>query len=371
MHVAVDAANLPRDHRGIGRYARAMLVRWLDMRDRLQVTLLVPDLFLATARRRLATTLGVDDVEVRRRQDVARMRPDLVWYPWNGMTWIAPCASVATVHDVWPFVSPAADDRIRLREQGPYRATASHARAIIANSRFTKSELIKHLPVDPGRVHVISMGADPLPSPAPPAPSLVGAQRYVLFVGESEPRKDPGTLRAAMTKLPAGLRAITGLVMAGKVPGETSTCGSIESGSGNTPDRLLVRFANHNGVPTVVAGEVSDTVLARLYAGAAAFAFPSRYEGFGIPVLEAMAHGVPVVASDAASIPEVGGDAALYFPAGDADALAATLARVLGDPDLARQMGAAGIARAALLSWDRCSRETLGVFEGVIGATPA
>ncbi len=157
--------------------------------------------------------------------------------------------------------------------------------------------------------------------------------------------------------------------MVGKQTSQAPLCGSIELGAGSASDPLRLRFADRGGVPTIVAGEVSDAVLASLYAGAAVFAFPSRYEGFGIPVIEAMANGIPVVASNAASIPEAGGEAAIYFSPGDADALAAALTRVLEDAGLAEQMRIAGIAHAALLSWDRCSQETLAVFQDVIGAS--
>jgi glycosyltransferase involved in cell wall biosynthesis len=371
MHVAVDAANLPRDHRGIGRYARAMIARWLDDPERIRVTLLVPDLLLTGIARRLALTLGRDDLDVRRRRSAAALRPDLVWYPWNGMTWTSPYPSVATVHDVWPFVSPAANPRTRKREQTAYLTMAEQTVAIIANSRFTKAEILKHLDVDAQRVHVVHMGVETSPaddgkSTSPPRPplTLVGAQRYVLFVGEDEPRKDLSTLRSAMQALPGELRASTGLLIAGKTAKAFAAARIHDAPGGRS-----LRFVPEGHVPTLVAGEVSDELLDELYANAAAFVFPSRYEGFGLPVLEAMAHGVPVVASDAASIPEVGGQAALYFPAGDAAALASAMTRVLGDASLAGALRKAGIARARELSWDRCSDETLHVFESAIGAS--
>ncbi len=371
MHVAVDAANLPRDRRGIGRYARAMISRWLHNPERVRVTLLVPDLLPAGAARRLAATLGRDDLDVRRRRSAAALRPDLVWYPWNGMTWTSPCANIATVHDVWPFVSPARDPRTRRREQTAYLTMAEHTVAIIANSQFTKAEILKHLDVDDARVHVVHMGVDSRSAhdgsdAAPPRRplALVGAQRYVLFVGEDEPRKDLSTLRSAMRALPAELRASTGLLIAGKTATAVAA-GRID----DAPGGRSLRFVPDGPVPTLVAGEVPDELLDELYAGAAAFVFPSRYEGFGLPVLEAMAHGAPVVASDAASIPEVGGHAALYFPAGDTAALAGAVTRVLGDAALAEELRRAGFARARELSWDRCSDETLRVFESAIGAS--
>ncbi len=365
MHVAVDAANLPRDRRGIGRYVRAMLSRWLNAPDRIRLTLLVPDLFLAAARRRLEQTLQRGDIQVRRRSSVRALQPDLVWYPWNGMTWTSTIPSVATVHDVWPFVSPAADAGIRRREQTAYLTMAAQSRAIIANSNFTKNEIVKYLPIVPQRVHVIHMGVD---RPGKSAPVLLeGAQRYVLFVGEDERRKDLDTLRSAMELLPKSLQASTGLVVAGKARSQTQV-GQITEASDTAQGTVSLGFATTPSVPTLVTGEISDALLNRLYANAAVFAFPSTYEGFGLPVLEAMAHGIPVIAANAASIPEVGGNAALYFPALDPNALATTLERVLSDTALATALRATGLARSFELSWDRCADATLSFFADLLQA---
>jgi alpha-1,3-rhamnosyl/mannosyltransferase len=115
-------------------------------------------------------------------------------------------------------------------------------------------------------------------------------------------------------------------------------------------------------------GHVSDERLRSLYAGAAAFVFPSRYEGVGLPVLEAMACGAPVIASDAASIPEAGGDAAAYFPVGDSAALAAAMEKIFTDPAYADRLREAGRKRAASMSWDTTAEQTLAVFERVVAS---
>jgi glycosyltransferase involved in cell wall biosynthesis len=344
LAVGVDAVNQLRDRRGIGRYVRALLRAWQSsFSDRIETTVLVPHLFPGLLASRFAESLGPEQVRIARRGRAARLGLDLVWYPWNGMTWTSDVRSVVTIHDVWPFVSPAPDARIRAREQSHYLRARHLAARFIAVSHFTKAEAIRHLGLEAQQIDVIAEGVGPLTQSQPEPAKIAGAERYVLFVGEAEERKDVATLMRAMALLPETLRRSTALVIAGR------------RGIENVETKVRIE----------VTGEVSDERLASLYAGAAAFAFPSRYEGFGLPVLEAMLYGAPVVASDAGSIPETGGDAALYFRAGDSQALASALLRVLGDDALARSMSAAGLARAASMTQTECARQTLETFERV------
>jgi glycosyltransferase involved in cell wall biosynthesis len=346
LRLGVDAANLPRDRRGMGRYVRSVLREFsTNFADQVQLTLLVPDPLPALVARRYIEDLP-GDVSVERRSASDRLGLDVVWYPWNGMTWPSSVTSVATVHDVWPFVVPARDQRVREREQAHYRATAARASLIIAVSNFTKREIVRLLGVPPERIQVIHQAVAP-PLPVAEPARLARWERYVLFVGEVEPRKDVATLIDAMGRLPDDVRRHTALLIVGRAHG-------------------LAPRATED-VHIELAGEIADdTQLAALYAGAAAFAFPSKYEGFGLPVLEAMSYGAPVIASDAASIPEVGGDAALYFPCGDADALAAALTRVLRDPDLARAMGTAGKSRSKTFDETERARKTLEALESAV-----
>lgn len=344
--VGVDAHNLVHDRRGIGRYARALLSRYARMPQRIRLVLLVPHAWPRLVARRYRAEIGGADVALARRERAVNERCDVVWYPWNGMTWVAPLPKIATVHDVWPFESPAGDLRIRRNEQTPFRATATHATRIVADSAFTKAQLGKHLGVEAERVDVVPLGVDAPPA-APVAPAAVdGYERYVLFVGEVEGRKDLATALAATALLPERWRS-TALVIAGR------------DGRARG-DRAAAR---RGGI--IYEGEVDDARLEALYAGAAALVFPSRYEGFGLPVLEAMARGKPVVASSAASIPEAGGDAALYFPPGDAPALASELTRLFESDELRDRLSVAGKARAAEFTWDRCAEATLQIFERV------
>lgn len=345
LHLGVDAVNLLHDRRGIGRYARALLRRWLTgVPQRLRLTLLVPHVFPGLIRSRLSEHVGAG-VAVARRTDAGKLDLDGVWYPWNGMTWVAPVRTVATVHDVWPFESVSTDARRRRNEQEPFRTTARVAACILADSNFTKSEIVRHLGAAEDKIRVVPLGTDFPPAFADADPARIdGARKYVLFVGEVEGRKNLATLVSAMTMLPAGLRSKTALVIAGRAAHMPSN-----GASGDVVVRL--------------EGEVSDARLAALYRGAAAFVFPSTYEGFGLPVLEAMAYGTPVVASDAASVPEAAGDAALFFPATDATALAAQLTRVLTDDALTADLRARGLRRAAAMTWDRCAELSLSVIE--------
>jgi len=349
LSLGVDAANLLHDRRGIGRYVRALLSLWAaSQRERVTVTLLVPQLFPGFVRDRLQAEAG-GHFAVARRSKAAVLGLDAVWYPWNGMTWIAPMRRIATVHDVWPFVEPAADERRRRNEQTPFRTTAREAALIIADSEFTKSEIELRLAPVAAPISVVPLGTAFPPAFAGIAPAVFDdARRYVLFVGEAEERKNVGALVAAMGALPPGVARGTVLVLAGR-------CASV------VRDR-----ARAAGVDARLEGEVNDARLAALYRGAAVFVFPSRYEGFGLPMLEAMAFGTPVIASAAASIPEAGGDAALYFAPADTAALTALLTRVLSEETLADDLRRRGLRRASSMTWERCAESTLLAIESAL-----
>ncbi|MBV8170958.1 MAG: glycosyltransferase family 4 protein [Candidatus Eremiobacteraeota bacterium] len=346
LRVGVDARKLLDDYRGIGRYARSLLRCWMrDARDELALTLLVPDLFPGLIAERLHAEIG-GQVPVAR---TGTNSFDLVWYPWNGMTWVARGMKIASVHDCWPFVSPAANEAIKNNEQRPFLTTAANADLIIADSEFGRSEIVRHLGVAREKIAVIPLGVDP-PRPAATGTNDRVEAPYLLFVGQAESRKGLGTLLAAIATLPERIRSSYQLVVVGK--GQPGADGPAPA-----------------GVRAEFLGRVDDVQLDALYAGATAFVFPSWYEGFGLPVLEAMARGAPVIAADAASIPEVAGDAALYFPAYDAAALSQAIARVLEDEALAQRLVAAGHARAAEFTWQRCADATRECFETAIRTT--
>jgi glycosyltransferase involved in cell wall biosynthesis len=236
-----------------------------------------------------------------------------------------------------------------------YCRRANH---IIAISEATRQDLMAAYDVPPGEITVIPEAADP--SFRPQHPETISAvrahyhlpERYLLFVGTIEPRKNLGCLLTAFEALQAaGLTE--GLVIVGRRGWLTEAFfAQLE----RSPARDAVIFP----------GYVPDPDLPPIYAGAQALVFPSLYEGFGLPVLEAMACGTPVIASRTSSIPEVGGDAARYFDPQDADELLAQVRGVLSDPALAADLRERGLAQADRFSWARTAAQTQSVYNAVL-----
>ena len=212
------------------------------------------------------------------------------------------------------------------------------ADAIVTVSESTRDDVLHYYEVDPSRVHAIHSGLPELPSPAP----LELPKRYILFVSTVEPRKNLPLLLDAFDNL----REYDGsLVVAGRI--------------GWKSEEIVRRLRT----PRVTHLDyVKPAQLATAYRNADVFVFPSIYEGFGFPVLEAMAHGVPVIAARSSSLPEIGGEAALYFDPGDRESLVTQLKRVLSDETLRQEMIERGRARAAEFRWDRTAERTLEVF---------
>jgi len=341
IRLGVDAWNLPGDHRGIGRYLRAILnVWWTQARERVEVTLIVPEWHTWTAGARYRREVGGRTYRIASRARHASAGLDALWFPFNGCSWTNfSLPATATLHDASNFVVPDyAPETQRI-----FRAAAERCRALITDSHFAAAELARELAIPPERIVPIALGVDP-PRAARPVELDVNALRpFVLYVGAAERRKGFDTLLAAMARV-ARERPDIALVVTTQ----------------------LEAWGRDPHVRVVELGFVDDDVLAALYRGCALLAFPSRYEGFGLPVLEAMSYGAPVVASSAGSIPEAGGDAACYIAPEDDAALAAAILRVASDAEYAHELRRRGPIHAAEFPWERTAMRTLEIIEGTL-----
>ena len=258
---------------------------------------------------------------------------------------------VATVHEVPWLRHPGVEGRGReFAHRIRVRAAAAFAAAVVVPSEATRRDLVAIHPEAEGRIRVVPHGVDPLFLAPPPAAGDAAAihamalegKRWLLAVGAARPRKGMETLLAAFAAYrDAGgdrLLAVTG---PGRPPG-------------SPPPGL--RWL----------GWVEDASLVALYRGADALVYHSLNEGFGLPLLEAMALGVPVVAAETSAIPEVAGEAAILVPPGDAAALAEALRRVVEDEVLRERLRKEGLARAAAFSWDRAAERTIEVWREVV-----
>lgn len=264
---------------------------------------------------------------------------------------------VVTVHDLTLLRRPELGTRALARLVERARGSAAASRRVIADSESTRRDLIELAGVAPEKIRVVALGYDPRFHAMPPEDardrvrrSFALERRYLLHVGTIEPRKNLCALIRAYARLRRDHGIGHALVLAGD-----------RGWKHREPIGLIETLGLQEHVR--LTGRVSADDLQALYAAADLFVSPSLYEGFGLPLLEAMASGVPAVASNAASLPEVAGDAALLVDPRDEAALADTIARALGDTALREAMRARGLARARLFSWERCARETLQVYE--------
>ncbi len=280
--------------------------------------------------------------------------PSYVPLPYKG-------PQVVTVCDLSCFDHPQTHPKERVEMmQRNMPAAMAKADHIIVISEATGAALQRWFNVDKSRITNTYLAADPRFQPQPAdalAPALASlgltTEAYVLCVGTLEPRKNLTTLFLAYGGLPAALRQRYPLVVAGM--------------SGWNTEALLKSAEDliRRGELRLL-GYVADALIPSLYAGAAAFCYPSRYEGFGLPALEAMASGVPVITSNQTSLPEVVGDAGLMLDPDDVDSLREQLQRLLEDRVFAEMLGQRGLARSRVFSWERCARETFAVYEKVM-----
>jgi glycosyltransferase involved in cell wall biosynthesis len=266
---------------------------------------------------------------------------------------------VVTAHDAAPLVFPETYPRRgrRFHAQGLV-AAGERADMVITVSHAAAAELAEHTSIPMERVRVVPNGVVldvATDADVSEARQRLGFDRvpYLLWVGSLEPRKNVGLLVDAFARWAAASDLPHLLVLAGPTGWLEDTAGVL------APARPL-------GDRVRMVGRVDGATVRALYRGADLFAFPSRHEGFGIPVLEAMAQATAVLAADIAPVREVAGDAARLLPPDDADAWAGAIGELLGDDAARARLGAAGRTRAERFSWERCAEATRAVYREVV-----
>jgi len=359
VRVLLDARPLPAHRLGVAQYV-LRLVSLASRRCELEV---------------LAKAADVDDLDApahvsRDLPRPLRLATELVWDAWrvnrlrpdvfHGVHYTLPpglrVPAVVTFHDATMLTMPEVHERSKVlffRRAIP--AGIARADRVICVSESARQGAIDHAGADPTRTHSVPLAVDhdryrPADGPRPAEVSAICGGRYILWVGALEPRKDVPTLVEAFERL------------APEVPHDLVLVGPDAWGAEAITERIA-RSPVRDRIRRT--GWISEDTKADLYRHADAFAYPSLAEGFGLPVLEALACGTPTVTTTGSAPEEVAGDAALLVAPRDPDALAGAIARAL-DPEAAR-LRAAGPARAARYTWEVTAEQTVEVWRWACG----
>ena len=352
--VAIDAQSTVGVRSGIGQYTARLLeaARGSDCFD------IVPLTWGKNPPMRLDRRLRWQQMEVPWRAGRARAR--ILHVPGFDAPWLKPCPVVLTVHDLIGMLLPEdLPPASHFYWSRWLPASVRRADRVITDSKHSRDDVVRLLGIPPERIEVIPLGVDVQFSPMRNRLDEVDAVRrrlnlpptFILFVGNIEPRKGLDTLVDAFSRLVADKPVH--LVIAGAAGWYAGRLGD------------QIRALGLQGRVHAI-GYVADEDLPAVFSAATLFAYPSRYEGFGLPPLEAMACGVPVVCSNAASLPEVVGDAAITVPPDDVAALGEALRRVLDDEELRCLMRERGLRRASTFTWQETARRTLAVYGSLL-----
>lgn len=365
--VAVDATPLLGARTGVGVFTAEVI-------SHLPATGTEVIAYATSWRGRDALPAAVPDtVRIARRPQAARPlrelwtrfdAPPIEWWTGpvdvvHGTNFVVPptraAAAVVSIHDLTFHHHPEMSTRHTLEYPGLIRRALRRGAWVHADTRFGADEIVEVFGADPERVVVVPLGVSAIPAGDPAVGrELAGTDRFVLAIGTVEPRKDLPGLVDAFDRLAPGDPDVR-LVLAGP--------------DGWGAEELTARVARSPHRSRIVRlGWVDDDQRAALLAAASVLAYPSRYEGFGLPPLEAMSVGTPVVSTAVGPLPEVLGDAALLVPPGDPDALADALRVAIDDASERDRLVAAGVARAATYTWSACADGLAALYERAAAA---
>jgi glycosyltransferase involved in cell wall biosynthesis len=361
VHVGIDGRTADYTAGGIAQYTR-QLAAWLPR--------LAPADHFTLFRARRVRAPWTPPATLRQRRlitpphnrweqallplELAKERLDLLHGPDFTVPARRRCPAIVTVHDLGFLHYPETQTPDSRRHYGQVARIVTQVARVIVDSACTAADVEALLGVPPSRIRVVHLA--PTPAPAPDAQQVAAvraryalAEPFLLYLGTLEPRKNLGTLLRAFARL-----------------GPAESARLVLAGSRGWLDEPIVAQAERLGERVRLLGPVPAADLPALYAAATAFVYPSLYEGFGLPPLEAMAAGTPVIAAKASCLPEVLGDAALFVPPEDETGLTEALRTVLADPVLRDDLRARGLAHAATFSWERTAAATLAIYREVL-----
>jgi glycosyltransferase involved in cell wall biosynthesis len=365
MRIAFDVSALTTPHSGVATYTRNLA----DHLRSCHQDEILPMAHTSVLPRALNKTVWMQAVLPIQ---LSRVAPDVCHFTNSVASWWTPCPSVVTIHDTTLWLLPRFHPRRRLLAMRPFiPAGARHARAIIAVSAATKRDVVRTLKVPEAKVHVVYEAAAPQFRPLQHSTAVEAVRRkyglpesFVLYVGTIEPRKN-------LIRLFEAFQIVRRRGCRSSVLALVGNRGWNDDGILASIDRLglkdAVRFLGHAPTDDVVA----------LYNLAELLVMPSLYEGFGLPVIEAMACGTPVVTSPNGSLAEIAGDAAEYVDPWQVESIATGVHTVLTNQDRNVALRAAGLERAAQFSWRATAEQTRRVYSAVtrgsttVGAAPS
>ena len=385
MNIGIDARMYGIQHRGIGRYTECLISNLSKLDSNNRYTLFM----LPEAAKNVELDKGkftIIPIDVRwytlkehliMPQIIKKSRVDIMHWAHLNVSYWCPVPYVVTIHDLIVFHFP--DTRASNLPKWQYKLkirahdyvlknAVKKAKKIIAVSDFTKRDIVRHLGVAQEKIKVTQLGVDKM---------ILGTnilrntpqfekylfdkfkirKQYLLYVGSAYPHKNLESLISAYVVLRADYKRNWQLVLVGRID--------------SFYERLQKYAKEHVKEKEILddiifTGEVVDKELDGLYRGAKLFVFPSYYEGFGLPPLEAASRGIPVVCAKSSSLPEVLSDAAHYFDPKDIKQIASALDLVGGSLKLQDELSGRGIARAKQFSWQKTAQETLDVYNSVL-----
>jgi glycosyltransferase involved in cell wall biosynthesis len=380
MKVAINAWFEDNPSVGSGQYLKYLLPALLEADDALELVLVSPKPFktqVETDRLRFhhaATPFSNQSSNLAKLwfeqitfpRICKKLGVDVAHVPYFGSSLSPDVPTVVTIHDLIPVVLPEYRGSVMVRlYTALVAAAAPRADLILADSEASRQDILQHLGVPAEHVRTVYLAPAPHYQPADTWQQLVDIKKkynlpenFVLYLGGYDVRKNVSALLHAYTWVSATLGDDYPLVLVGKLP---------QTDTPFFPDPL--RIARELGIEEyiITPGWIAEEDLPLLYCAATVFAYPSRYEGFGLPVLEAMASGTPVVTSNAASIPELAGNAAFQIDPDDTKHMAAPIIRLCTEEESRDEMIERGFAQVEKFTWQKTATQTLQAYRDVVG----